>query len=102
MENKYYKPLPSYLTIKPSPIEGLGLFATEFIPNGKVFGITHVKDKRFPDGYIRTALGSFFNHSENPNCKLIHTRDFILIESLMDIQPSEEITALYTLYDPTK
>ena len=26
-----YKPLPDYITIKESPIEGLGLFATEKI-----------------------------------------------------------------------
>ena len=30
----YYKPLPLNLTIKESTIEGLGLFAIQFIPIG--------------------------------------------------------------------
>lgn len=99
---KYYKPLPPNLTIKPSLIEGLGLFATELIKADTNLGITHVKDERFEDGYIRTALGSFFNHSENPNCKVVHENDFIYLVTIEDIQPNEELTAFYSLYNPTK
>lgn len=37
-----YKPLPSFLTIKNSPIHGLGLFATGNIPKGTLLGISHI------------------------------------------------------------
>ena len=37
-----YKPLPNGITIKESPIEGLGLFATEDIPANTVIGRIHV------------------------------------------------------------
>jgi len=93
-----YRPLSEYLTIKPSNIEGLGLFATHFIPIGWVFGISHVKDDRFMDGYIRTPLGGFFNHSNNPNCKAFKDGDFIKLISLRRIERGEEITARYWLY----
>jgi hypothetical protein len=47
-----YRPLPKSVTIKNSSIEGLGLFATEFIPSGADLGMTHVYDERFENGYI--------------------------------------------------
>lgn len=108
MDKKYYKPLPEYLTIKPSNIEGLGLFAVDNIDANFRMGVTHVKDTRFAGGYIRTPLGGFFNHSENPNCRVIHgteeggDADFIFVETIREIKAGEEITARYTLYDPTK
>jgi len=40
-----YKPLPNNLTIKPSHIEGLGIFATETIREGTDLGIV---------GYLRS------------------------------------------------
>ena len=57
-----YKPLPSVLTIKKSPIEGLGLYATENIKANCFIGLTHIKDNNFENGYIRTPLGGFYNH----------------------------------------
>ena len=68
-----YKPLPSSLTIKKSPIEGLGLYATEDINNNCFIGLTHIKDKNFENGYIRTPLGGFYNHSNEPNVRRIIT-----------------------------
>ena len=62
-----YKPLPKSLTIKKSPIEGLGLYATANIKANSYIGLTHVKDKNFENGYIRTPLGGFYNHSNSPN-----------------------------------
>lgn len=96
-----YRPLPNYLTIKPSEIEGLGLFTTDDIDNKHVLGITHVHDVRFPDGFIRTPLGGFFNHSETPNCEIIRDGDFLKLKALRDIKAGEEITAHYTLYIPS-
>ena len=97
-----YRPLPEYLTIKQSSIEGLGLFTTEKVPGNFRIGITHIKDDRFENGYSRTPLGGFFNHSENPNCRVVHEGEFIFLETINELDKNEEITASYTLYDPTK
>ena len=66
-----YKPLPNCLTIKKSSIEGLGLFATEEIKANCYIGLTHIKDKDFENGYIRTPLGGFYNHSNEPNVRRV-------------------------------
>jgi SET domain-containing protein len=95
-----YRPLPYYLTIAKSSIEGLGLFATEDIDYDVPIGITHIKDIRFQDGYIRTPLGGFFNHSETPNCEVIIDGDFIKLKTIKEIKAGEELTATYTLYKP--
>ena len=66
-----YKPLPTSLTIKKSPIEGLGLYATENIKANSFIGLTHIQDKDFENGYIRTPLGGFYNHSNEPNVRRV-------------------------------
>ena len=66
-----YKPLPSNLTIKKSPIEGLGLYATENIKANCFIGLTHIRDGNFENGYIRTPLGGFYNHSNDPNVRRV-------------------------------
>ena len=74
-----YRPLPDGLTIKNSPIEGLGLFATIEIKANSFIGVTHIRDEQFENKYIRTPLGGFYNHSNDPtvmrmvsNLSLIH------------------------------
>ena len=62
-----YKPLPRQLTIKKSPIEGLGLYATEDIKKNSYLGVTHIRDEQFENKYIRTPVCGFYNHSNNPN-----------------------------------
>ena len=44
-ESNSYRPLPWYLTIKDSGIDGLGLFASEDIAAGTYAGETHFKIK---------------------------------------------------------
>ena len=66
-----YKPLPACLTIKKSPIEGLGLYATANIKANCFIGLTHIQDKDFENGYIRTPLGGFYNHSNEPNVRRV-------------------------------
>jgi len=103
-----YRPLPSYLTIKKSEYlsnitgkDELGLFAIEKILHGTNIGLTHVFDDRFEDGLIRTPLGGFFNHnSKDPNCKVVHEEPYIYLHAIKDIEPGEELTATYTLYNP--
>ena len=62
-----YRPLPKELTIKNSPIEGLGLYAKEDIKKNVFIGVTHIRDEQFENKYIRTPLGGFYNHSNDPN-----------------------------------
>jgi SET domain-containing protein len=64
-----------------------------------VLGITHVEDKRFENGYIRTPLGAFFNHSDNPNCEAFKFQDFIMLKVIKPVKAGEELTAYYWLYD---
>ena len=61
-----YRPLPDELTIKHSPIEGLGLFAAKEIKANTFIGVTHIRDEQFENKYIRTPLGGFYNHSDTP------------------------------------
>ena len=62
-----YKPLPKQLTVKKSHVEGLGLFAVADINKNSFIGITHVRDEQFENKYIRTPIGGFYNHSNDPN-----------------------------------
>ena len=68
-----YRPLPDGLTIKKSPIEGLGLYATKEIKANTFIGLTHILDERFENNYLRTPLGGFYNHSDNPNIQRMVT-----------------------------
>ena len=72
-----YKPLPKELTIKKSPIEGLGLYATEDIKKNSYIGVTHIRDEQFENKYIRTPVGGFYNHSNAPN----------IIRMVLDVLP---------------
>ncbi len=97
-----YRPLPDCLTIKQSAIEGLGLFASKDIPKDTDLGISHTDHVGL--GLIRHPLGSFYNHSEEPNCIKKETEfdchlnifsQFNLI-TLRDIKAGEELTVNYT------
>ena len=98
-----YKPLPESLTIKQSSINGLGLFADQKIMRGTNFGMSHIKLK---DTIIRTPLGGFINHANEPNCAKVELlmkndsfdyRKWNLI-TLQDIKKGEELTVRYTFY----
>ena len=93
-----YKPLPDFLEIRQSKIHGHGLFAKTYIPEGTVLGITHVEDSRFENSYIRTPLGGFFNHSEEPNCSALKEGDLVYLETIRPIEADEELTTRYWLY----
>ena len=96
-----YKPLPDNLTIKPSHIEGLGLFATETIREGTDLGLTHLLIKNDIDVLIfRTPLGGFINHSDEPNCVRVDLHDKWYLKTKKDINKNEELTLKYTMYKP--
>lgn len=93
-----YRPLPDFLYISRSEIDGHGLFTSKSLESDFVLGITHVKDNRFEDNYIRTPLGGFFNHSEDPNCEAYIVDDYIMLKTIKPINAGEEITVFYWLY----
>ena len=96
-----YKPLPTEVTIKPSPIDGLGLFSVESIEEGIIVGLTHKSEFNFEDGYVRTPLGGFINHSNHANCRLVpratDTGHVLYLESLRTIESGEELTTKYSI-----
>jgi len=92
-----YKPLPESLTIKPSSIEGLGLFATKTISKNTDLGMIHFT---YGELIIRTPLGGFINHSEKPNCKKLDLEDEWHLKTITEIKKDEELTLKYTLYTP--
>ena len=92
-----YRPLPESLTIKPSSIDGLGLFATQTIPKNTDLGMIHFT---YGELIIRTPLGGFINHSEKPNCKKLDLEDEWHLKTIKEIKKDEELTLKYTLYTP--
>ena len=99
-----YRPLPRKLYIDNSIIEGNGLFTSSAIPKDNVLGITHIKNDSgdFHSNFIRTPLGGFVNHSENPNCKLYECGDYLKMKTAKAIKEGEELTLSYSLYEPCK
>ena len=103
-----YKPLPSSLVIQSSSVDGQGLFAKQNIPARENLGVTHIK---LGEKIIRTPLGGFINHSDNPNCVKSHTlvtnHDDPKIKydykqwnlfTLKNIKEGEELTLEYSFY----
>ncbi len=90
-----YSPLPPSLTVGTSKLHGLGIIATADIEQGTDLGVCNIEDKDYDDGYIRTPLGGFINHSDNPNCgDKIEGKYFRLITT-RKIKKGEEITVSY-------
>ncbi len=108
--------------IRPSPIQGLGAFATEHIPGGirliEYAGerlTPEQADARYPDDsddrhhtflfaidddfVIDAAVGGnearFINHSCDPNCDAVVDGGRIWIETIRDIEPGEELAYDY-------
>jgi SET domain-containing protein len=90
-----YRPLPKSLTIKPSGIDGLGLFATQDIKAGTQLGVSHII---ISDDIIRLPLGGFINHTDNPNCVRINVANKSYLHTLKDIKQDEELTLKYVMY----
>ncbi len=105
IKDSSWRPLPEFLTVQSSKIEGLGLFALNNISAGTDLGITHIFDSRFHDNYIRLPLGAFINHHEIPNCDAIFAQEdskvgklkHIRIIANKDILEGEEITVKYII-----
>jgi SET domain-containing protein len=107
--------------LRPSPIQGLGAFATQFIPAGtRIIEYAGERltvaqaDARYPeegdrhhtflfaiddDIVIDAAYDNnearFINHSCDPNCDAVIDDERIWIESIRDIEPGEELAYDY-------
>ena len=112
-----YKPLPTGLFIKDSNIEGQGLFTTRDLIAGCELGESHyrintsgiesINEEENKNLFIRTPLGGFINHNEEPNCHRSQIRikpgfDKWIITVIKNITAGEELTLKYTMYKPTK
>ena len=103
-----YRPLPKELRLGFSKIHDIGLFAKEDIPVATNFGMSHVQ---VSDTIIRTPLGGFINHSDEPNCEKVKLRftsedkqpaynfNKWNLVTIKDIKEGEELTLKYTFYD---
>ena len=89
-----YRPLIDGLTIRESEIDGLGLYATMDFGKDYQFGVSHFLDG---DKLIRTPLGGFINHSEEPNCRAVECVGSRVLLALRDIGAGEELTVKYAL-----
>ena len=105
--SEMYKPLPDNVRLGFSDIHDIGLFAKEGIAQGANLGMTHVQ---ISDTIVRTPLGGFINHKDNPNCEKVklrftsedkqpayHFNKWNLI-TLRNIKEGEELTLKYTFY----
>ena len=99
-----YNPLPAGLMVADSRISGQGVFTTRRLVGGTELGISHY---RIDEILIRTPLGGFINHADEPNCIRNQIRirpgfdkwNLVVVE---DIEEGEELTLKYTMYDPQK
>ena len=92
-----YKPLPFYLTIKKSEIHRLGLYSLTEIPKDTTIGMTHIQ---IENDLIRTPLGGFINHSDNPNCERKEYNNRWFLKTIQDIDKNQELTLKYSMYKP--
>ena len=93
-----YRPLPTFLTIKPSKIDGLGLFTLIDIPKKTKLGMSHIIDAPTLET-IRTPLGGFINHSDLPNCKRTLDQRKYFLYTITDIPFGSELTLKYEWYE---
>ena len=92
-----YKPLPDGLYVSNSDIAGQGLFTNRKLEVGTELGLSH---KMIDDDLIRTPLGGFINHSEEPNVQKYQIGNDYFIKVIKDIDVGEEITLKYNWYNP--
>ena len=91
----HYRPLVNGLTISNSDINKLGLHTTADWNAGVFLGESHVWSEARRD-WIRTPLGGFINHSNNPNCFILTTDNKRELYTVKPIKEGEEITVFYT------
>jgi len=127
MSTDKFEGFPRWGTMRNSKIAGRGLFAAEFIHTLFVLGISHQFvappiNRLYHDGWMRRGWAELYNHQPagQANAVSLHFNDSnILITdvsrmrypkpgdckvlvAICDILSGTEITAPYTLYDPSR
>lgn len=100
-----WRPLPDFLTVTSSRIDGLGIVATKDISPHTDLGVSHIFNGKFKNSYIRTPLGGFINHHEIPNSKAeffkyhpeLGSIKHIRIKTMRPIKKGEELTVKYII-----
>jgi len=79
-----------------SSIHNKGVFARENLKKGEEIGLLHTINELYTD-YSFEELGSYHNHSDNPNChnELVDNRRYLVASK--DIKKGEELTTDYRL-----
>ena len=90
-----YQPLPNELRLGFSDIHDIVIFAKEDIESNINLGLTHIV---IGEELIRTPLGGFINHSDEPNCIKEKKGDRYTLYTLKDIKEGEELTLKYSFY----
>ena len=101
MRKVTYQALPDGLFVRESPVAGQGIFTRKDLAVGTKLGLSHIiiYNMHGDDEIIRTPLGGFINHSENPNCeKYEFEPNRYFKEVIRPIGPMEELTLKYTFY----
>ena len=93
-----YKALPDALHIGDSQVAGQGIFAREDIPVNTELGLSHI----LLEEIIRTPLGGFINHSDDPNCVKYPVDNKYYIKTIRPIKAGEELFLKYTFYSVHK
>ena len=74
--------------IKPSAIQGDGIFATGNIASEKDIGYAKIDGKR-------TIYGRTINHSPFPNCELVQSGGNLMLRSIKEVSCGDELTLNY-------
>lgn len=101
-----FKPLGEKLYLDKSPIHGHGIFTTHALVASEFIHISHVDPPEklnieealefFDSGIVRTASGSYVNHSDCPNAVMVRGKGFWFLKALTDIESHSEVTIDYT------
>ena len=82
------------VSIRPSKIEGVGIFANEDIQESTIIQKTHFNDKEY--GWTNLVPNNKYNHSKfNANCELIENDQYKELVALRLIKKDEEILVDY-------
>lgn len=96
-----YDPMLGFFDIRESSIHGKGLFLKEDRNTIPIESITHhcIGGNDSSGTFIRTPIGGFINHSDNPNCKIEEFKTFYgsvyMLKVLREIKGGDEITINY-------
>ncbi|MFZ9376949.1 MAG: SET domain-containing protein-lysine N-methyltransferase, partial [Candidatus Fonsibacter ubiquis] len=93
-------PIYKAVSVKPSNIEGKGLFAQQAISKGDIIGVSHIRKNFKSNGQnyvapVPSKVLGYYNHSENPNVEEVDMGDYIIIKALKNIPFNSELTSNY-------